>query len=217
MRRPGLFVATPASMDLPQLLVFTSALAVAAASPGPDVAAIVARTLGRGARDGALLTAGILLRNLVWLTVTVLGLAALAQTFGGVFAAIRYAGAAYLLFLAWKLWTAPAAALGAAESAPAASSPQLVAGGLAVTLGNPKAMLFYVALVPALVDLSRVGPAAYAELVAAMLLVLALVFGGYVGLAARARRMFASPRAIRVVHRTTGAVMAGAAAVIAAR
>ena len=203
-------------MDLPPLFVFASALAVAAASPGPDVAAILARTLARGPRDGVLLTAGILLGNLVWLTVTVLGLAALAQAFGGFFAAIRYAGAAYLLYLAWKLWTAPANALGP-QAAPRASPPQLVLGGLSVTLGNPKAMLFYVALVPALVDLSGVGPAAYAELVLAMLGVLALVFGSYVLLAARARRLFTSARAIRVVNRATGAVMAGAAAAIAAR
>ena len=204
-------------MDLPSLFVFASALAVAAASPGPDVAAIVARTLGRGAHDGAFLAAGNILGNLVWLTVTVLGLAAAAAAFGGVLAAVRYAGAAYLFYLAWKLWSAPAEALPQAETERASSRPQLVLGGLSVTLGNPKAMLFYLALVPALVDLSGVGPAAYAELVVAMLAVLGFVFGGYVALAARARRMFTSARAIRRLNRATGAVMAGAAVAVAAR
>ena len=204
-------------MDLPSLLVFASAMAVAAASPGPDVAAIVARTLGRGARDGAFLAAGNILGNFVWLTVTVLGLAAAAAAFGGVLAALKYAGAAYLLFLAWKLWTAPADALPQAERGSPSSRAQLVLGGLSVTLGNPKAMLFYVALVPAIVDLSRVGPAAYAELATTMTAVLTVVFGSYVALAARARRMFTSPRAIRLVNRATGAVMAGAAVAVAGR
>ena len=45
--------------------------------------------------------------DVVWLTVAVTGLAALANTFDGVFTVVKYAGAAYLLFIAWKLWNAP--------------------------------------------------------------------------------------------------------------
>src|ERR1700704_5422431 len=94
-------------MDLTSLLVFAGALFVAAASPGPGIAAIVARVLGRGMNGAIAFTAGVALGDVVWLTFAVLGLAVIAQTFQAVFLVIKYAGAAYLLYLAWKLWTAP--------------------------------------------------------------------------------------------------------------
>jgi hypothetical protein len=86
---------------------------------------------------------------------------------------------------------------------------RLFLGGLAVTLGNPKVMVFYLALLPTLLDVARVDAIAYAELVGVTLGVLGAVFAAYVALAARARRLFASPRVIRAVNRGTGAVMAG--------
>ena len=90
-------------MDLTALIVFAGALFVAAASPGPGIAAIVARVLGRGMNGAIAFTAGVALGDVVWLTVAILGLAVVAQTFQGVFLAIKYAGVAYLLYLAWKL------------------------------------------------------------------------------------------------------------------
>src|SRR5262245_32608691 len=96
-------------MDATALAVFPSALLVAAASPGPGIAAIVARVLGRGTAGAFAFTAGVALGDVVWLTFAVLGLVVLAQTFAAVFLVIKYLGAAYLLYLAWKLWTAPVA------------------------------------------------------------------------------------------------------------
>ena len=78
-------------------------------------------------------------------------------------------------------------------------------------------MVFYLALLPTLLNLTWITVLGYAELVAATLGVLGVVFAAYIVLAARARRLFTSARAIRILNRTTGAVMAGAAAAVAAR
>jgi threonine/homoserine/homoserine lactone efflux protein len=153
----------------------------------------------------------------VWLTFAVVGLAALAQAFHGVFLVVKYAGAAYLLYIAYKLWTAPAAAQEVEADRTSENPARVFLGGLAVTLGNPKVMVFYLALLPTLLDLTRITVLGYAELVAATLGVLGVVFAAYIVLAARARRLFTSARAIRILNRTTGAVMAGAAAAVAAR
>lgn len=205
-------------MDIGAVAVFAAALFVASASPGPNTAAIVARVLARGSGGALAFTAGVVAGDVVWLTFAVAGLAVLAETFGGLFAAIKYAGAAYLLWLAWKLWTTPAAATeveprGVGREHPA----RLFLGGLAVTMGNPKVMVFYVALLPSLVDLGGIEAADYVGLVLATLAVLAVVFGGYVALALRARRLLRSERAVRLVNRGTGAVMAGAAVAVATR
>lgn len=204
-------------MDLASLLVFAGALFVAAASPGPGIAAIVARVLGRGMNGAIAFTAGVALGDVVWLTLAVLGLAVVAQTFQAVFLAIKYAGAAYLLYLAWKLWTAPVVAHDVEPDTSDVKRVRLFLAGLAVTLGNPKVMVFYLALLPNIIDLATVTIWGWLELSLVVLAVLALVFGGYVMLAARTRRLFTSPRAMRLVNRGTGVVMASAAAAIAAK
>jgi threonine/homoserine/homoserine lactone efflux protein len=204
-------------LDLTALLVFAGALLVAAASPGPGIAAIVARVLARGPSGAIAFAAGVALGDVVWLSFAVAGLAVLAQAFYGVFLGIKLAGAAYLLYLAWKLWTAPAAAATAAVEAGGEGRLKLFLGGLAVTLGNPKVMVFYLALLPNLVDLGRVTLLGYAELALATQVVLALVFGIYIVLAGRARRLLSSPSAMRLVNRGSGAVMAGAAVAVATR
>jgi threonine/homoserine/homoserine lactone efflux protein len=204
-------------VDLAGLVIFATALFVAAASPGPGVAAIVARVLGRGPAGAVAFTAGIAMGDVVWLSFAIGGLAVLAQTFHGVFVAVKWIGVAYLLFLAWKMWrTQPAGHEVAAEvreERPAA----LFAAGLTVTMGNPKVMVFYLALLPTILDLARVTVLGYAELVLVTLAVLALVFGAYIALAARTRALFSSPRALRAVNRGSAAAMAGAATWVASR
>jgi threonine/homoserine/homoserine lactone efflux protein len=204
-------------MDPAGLLLFSSALFIAAASPGPGIAAIVARVLGRGPKGAVAFSIGVALGDVVWLSFAILGLAALAQTFHGVFLLIKYLGAAYLLVIAYKLWTAPATRQELEATVKAEHPAKLFLAGLAVTMGNPKVMVFYLALLPTFIDLTQITMLGFAELALAALTVLGVVFAGYIVLAARARRLFTSPRAIRILNRTTGTVMAGAAAAVAAR
>jgi threonine/homoserine/homoserine lactone efflux protein len=204
-------------MDPAGLIVFATALFIAAASPGPGIAAIVARVLGRGPKGAVAFSIGIALGDVVWLTFAVLGLATLAQVFHEVFLVIKYLGVAYLLFIAYKLWTTPVEALDTGAEAKAEGPAKLLLGGLALTLGNPKTIVFYLALLPTILDLAQVTMLGYAELVLATLAVLGVVFGIYIVLASRARRLFTSRESLRLLNRTTGAVMAGAAAAIAAR
>jgi threonine/homoserine/homoserine lactone efflux protein len=89
--------------------------------------------------------------------------------------------------------------------------------GLAVTLGNPKIMMFYLALLPSIVDLARVGVTAWAELVATALLVVIAVDFFYLGLADRLRRFVVDPARRRAANRIGAVAMGGAAAAIAAR
>jgi threonine/homoserine/homoserine lactone efflux protein len=78
-------------------------------------------------------------------------------------------------------------------------------------------MVFYLALLPNLIDLQAVDLLGYTELVVVTLVVLTLVDGSYVLLAARARRLFKSARAVRLLNRTSGALLGGAAVAVAAR
>lgn len=202
-------------MTLSGFLLFCGVYAMATFSPGPAAAAIVARTLAVGARRTAPFILGIVAGDLVWFALVALGLAALAQNAQPFFLAIKYAGVAYLLWLAWKLWTAPAAP----QESPAARGEgwKLFLGGLALTLGNAKVMVFFVSILPLVVDLGGLTPLLAIELAVAMAVILSAAMGTYALAAARARRFIASPHAMRLVNRGTGAVMAGAAVAVAAR
>ena len=202
-------------MTLANLLVFALALILAAGSPGPSVAALVARVLTHGLREVLPFLAAMWLGEVLWLGCAVAGLAVLARTFGVVFIAIKLIGVAYLLYLAWKMWFAPTqVATGAMPSG--RSAWRLFGTGLAITLGNPKIMVFYLALLPTIVDLDRIGAVAWMELTAVTLGVLMSVDLAWALLAVRARRLLTSRKAVRIANRTSATMLAGAAALIAA-
>jgi threonine/homoserine/homoserine lactone efflux protein len=204
-------------MELSALVIFALALAIAAGAPGPSIAALIARVLVRGWRDVAPFVAAMWLGEALWLVLAVLGLAALAETFHWAFLVVKYCGVAYLLYLAWQMWRAPVA-VGAARIAPRAGHPlRMFLAGLTVTLGNPKIMAFYLALLPTIIDLGGVTALGLLELSLTMLVVLAAVDIAWSALAERARRLLTSPRALRAANRVSATLMGGAAAAIAAR
>lgn len=204
-------------IPLTSLIAFAGALLVAAAAPGPSIAALVARVLSRGVRDVLPFLLAMWVGEALWLALAVGGMSAMAQAFGELFLVIKLAGVAYLMILAWKMWTAaPVPAEQAAGDMPRRSALRMFAAGIAVTLGNPKIMVFYMALLPTFVDLRHVGPGGFGELLATAVGVLLVVHFGWVVLAARTRRLLSSRRAVRIVNRGSAAVMAGAAVAMAA-
>lgn len=144
------------------------------------------------------------------------GLAAIAQTLHAVFIVIKYAGVAYLLYLAWRMWCAPVEPHDGVLPQ-GRSGVKLFAAGMAVTLGNPKIMVFYLALLPAIIDLAEVTVAGWLALTLTMVSVLAAVDFAWVAAAAQARRLLRSPRAVRLANRASATMMAGAAAAMASK
>ena len=207
-------------MSLYGLLIFSSIYLLAVATPGPGVAAVIARSLARGTQGAMAFIAGFLIGDLIWFAVAATGLAALAQTAQVVFVVIKYAGALYLLYLAYRLWTAPPAKVDDEAAAPVDTGQkpfQLFLGSLALTLANPKTAIFFLAPLPTVVRLEDLTVAGFLEIVAVISVGLPLVLGGYVLLAARARKIFKSERAVRTINRSTGAAMACAAVAVATR
>jgi threonine/homoserine/homoserine lactone efflux protein len=204
-------------MTLTGFLAYSAALGVAAAIPGPGVTALVARALGSGFRSSLAMSFGLMLGDLTYLTAVVLGLAFVAQTFGMVFLAIKWAGVAYLVFRAWRFWTSGISPETIEARKGKGGFVASFIAGLTLTLGNPKTMIFYLAITPTLVDLKAITLADYGVLVALTVTVLFVVLVPYLALAAKARWFLKSPRALKVLNRTAAGFMMGAAAAIAAR
>ena len=204
-------------MTIAGFLLFAGSYALAVAMPGLGIAALVARVLARGSGGIWAFIAGMATGDLLWLGVAAAGLSVIAQAWAPLLAAIRLAGAAYLLFIAWKLCTAPVDGRPPAGRALPEAPLRLFFSALSLTLGNPKVILFFVALLPALVDLDHLVLGDFIIVAVLCAVLLSCVAGAYAFAADRARSLFASPPAMRRLNRATGAVMAGAAAMIAAR
>jgi threonine/homoserine/homoserine lactone efflux protein len=202
-------------MTLGSLLLFAAVYFAAVATPGPGLAALVARVLAYGLAGVAPFIAGYVVGDMIWLLVAGTGLAALANAFAGAFTAIKYAGAAYLLYLAWRTATAPATR---GEAPPPASrGTRAFFGSLSLTLGNPKVMVFFLSVMPLVVDVKGLTLANLALLVAIGVPIIATTLAAYALAANRARALFRSARAMRFAHRAAGGVMAGVAVAIATR
>jgi threonine/homoserine/homoserine lactone efflux protein len=168
-------------MTLTGLLTFCAVYSLAVGTPGPGIAAVIAKT---------------------------------AAT---VFIAIKWAGVIYLLYLAWKLWTAPAERVAVADNDAGQHGWRAFAASLMLTLANPKAILFFLALLPTVVDLGSMTAVRFVEISLAIVIVMPAVLLTYVFLAARAREMFTTPEAVRRLNRSSGVAMAGAAVIVATR
>ncbi|MCJ2073606.1 LysE family translocator [Methylobacterium sp. J-030] len=191
-------------------LAYALALGVAAAIPGPGVVALVARALASGFWAGMAFAAGLMLGDLTFLAAAVFGLTRVAEALGDVFVVVRIGAGLYLGFLAIQLWRAAARVqpvAGRGADRPFAS----FFAGLTVTLANPKTIVFYLAVLPTLLDLGAVTRSDFALLVAVTALVLIAVMTPYAALASRARHALQTAAFHRRLNRSAAAIMAGAA------
>lgn len=140
-------MATEILPPLPLMLAFVGASLVLALTPGPAVVYILARTLGQGRASGLASVAGVALGNLGNAVGAAFGLAALFAVSSAAFTVVKWAGAAYLVWMGLKLLRAPA--VDASGPAPAPHAPaRIFRDGFVVALLNPKTALFFAAFLP---------------------------------------------------------------------
>ena len=195
--------------------VYVAALLVAVASPGPAMFTVLSTGLSRGPRAATAVGAGIALGDTILVLLALGGLVALAA-FGWLFDAVKYGGAAYLLWIGIRMWRAPTQA----DQGRAATGGGLMRPlglGAAVALGNPKAILFHASLMPLLLDLEALTPTIGAVIAATVFAVNAVAMTAFALLSGRAAIWLATPSRQRWVNRIAGSIMAGTGAAIATR
>ncbi|MCL4674779.1 MAG: LysE family translocator [Pararhodobacter sp.] len=202
------------TVTLHQLLLYAGGMAILWAIPGPVWVALTARALSGGLRGAWPLAVGVALGDLIWPLCAIFGLTWILSVYGGFLEALNYVAAGVFVVMGLLLLRKPA-------EKPAAdrrlTRPGLWAGfavGVAAVIGNPKAILFYMGVLPGFFDLSRVT----APDIAAIIAVSALVpMVGNLGLALfldRARRLLSSPRAMRRLNLVSGLLLIGVGLVI---
>ena len=193
-------------------LAFIAATTILMLIPGPNVALIVANSVGHGTRYGLLTVAGTSSAVVVQLALTVIGLTALLGTLGVWFEWVRWIGVGYLLWLGVRQWRAPAIDLARTGAQPR-SGRTIVLRGFLVSLTNPKTLLFYGAFFPQFMTSERSGGELL--LLGGTFLALAILLDSlWAILAGRARFLLARRGKLR--NRLSGGLLIGAGLGLAA-
>jgi len=204
-------------MTVESSLSFFFAILVFGVTPGPGVFAIMARALVKGSRSCFMLALGMTISDILYLVAACFGLAMIATQWAELFNVIRIVGAAYLIYLGWKMWKAPLNIDSDENETTKSGMAFSFLQGFLISASNPKVILFYIAFLPTFMDLSALGGGDI--LIAAMLTLIALMLGLMMiaVFASKARRWFQSEAAVKRLNRSAGSIMFGAGAYLASR
>jgi len=199
-------------LTLQTALAFFGVSLLLGITPGPDNVFVLVQSATHGRRAGMWVVLGLCGGLVLHTTAIALGLAAVFAASATAFVVLKFAGAAYLAYLAWQAFGAPVSDSGSAQ-APALQARQLLVRGVIMNLTNPKVVFFFLAFLPQFVDPARGAVALQlAQLGALFILATLLSFGtiGYFA-ATLGQRLRGSARAQQWMNRTAGTVFAGLA------
>jgi threonine/homoserine/homoserine lactone efflux protein len=192
------------------------ALVILAVIPGPGVFTVVARSMASGFFHGLVTVFGIVFGDYIFIILSVYGLSALASTMGGIFTFIKYAGAAYLVWLGIKLLLTKYSSVEVKPIIELSFFSNFIAG-LATTLSNPKAILFYVSFFPAFINVQSVTVIEIGQLLLVATMAVGSVMAAYAYTASKASLLFKSSRAAKTLNVAAGSIMAGSGVLLATK
>lgn len=198
------------------LLIFAPAALMLNLTPGNDMLFCLGQGAKSGPRAGLAASLGITVGGFLHTIAAALGLAALLASHPGAFEAIRWGGVAYLVYLAWKAFTAPGPLM-SPQGARRGSAVSAFRQAVIVNLTNPKIVVFVLAFLPQFVDPSRGSPFLQFLLLGAILNIGGMVVNGVVGGSAGSISGWFATRAgaARLFQRFTGVIFLALAARIA--
>ena len=194
-------------MSLQLYLAFIAACVALALLPGPIVTLIIANGLRHGTRAALINIAGAQAGLAIVIGIVAVGLTSLMATIGYWFEWVRFAGAAYLVWLGIKLIRSPVEGV-SVDAPPPPPRGGFFLQGLMVLLSNPKVLVFFGALIPQFMDMSRDHVSQVTLLGVTFMVIGAITDATYAVLAGRARLFFSKERT-RVLSRISGALMVG--------
>lgn len=192
-------------MSIASFAAFFGTMLILAVVPGPSDVAVVARAATVGTRQALLMIGGIITADLLFILVAVASLNTVARELGGAALWIRLASAGFLIALGVLSWRAAPA--GAPSGQPLAQGASSFASGLLMTLADPKALLFYLALFPVFFEPRSIGVWQTIMIMLVTALALLLVKGSYAVLAQRAALLFANDRARIMLNKLAGGTL----------
>jgi len=203
-------------MTFESAVTFFIAIFIFGITPGPGVFAILAKAMVEGTQRCFMLAFGMVVSDIIYLLLACLGLATIAEHWGGLFTVIRWVGAAYLIYLGYKIFTSKPETDATTNSINKRSSLEFVQGFL-ISASNPKVILFYIAFLPTFMDLTilTTRDVALAAILTMIALMLGLTLIAYCAHWASAK--LRTEKAVNQLNRSAGSIMMGAGVYLASR
>jgi threonine/homoserine/homoserine lactone efflux protein len=193
-------------MDYTALMAYFAALTALTAAPGPLVAVLVARSLGSDAKGATAFATGLCLGDVLAVCVIAMGIGSVAESKPEWFAVAKYAGVAYLLWLAVRIWND--SSMTSATQTRKGGWLASTGAGIALCLGNPSTVLIYMLLLPSVAP-AGIGSAQQLSIVLLVTFTaVGAVFFGAILLARQFNRVIASPKSSGMLSRATAAIIA---------
>ena len=192
-------------MELPVYSAFFVATVLLIALPGPSVLLTVGHSISFGWRAGLVTVAGATLGVAVQLLVAAIGLASLLSTVAEAFQWLRWAGAAYLVYLGIRQWRSASAPV--EWDTPSESRANLFGQGLVITIFNPKSLIFIAAFLPQFIDTTRPLGQQLMLIVPTFLVITYVVTSVWALVAGKASGLLRSERAFRALLRVAAGLM----------
>ncbi|MDE1571080.1 LysE family translocator [Aquabacter sp. P-9] len=196
-------------MEFETWAAFAAASAILLVIPGPTVLLVVSYALGQGWRSAMPMAIGVALGDFAAMAASLAGVGALLLASAELFTALKWIGAAYLIYLGVKLFRA-GGQLDAQPRTSPTSAARMMGHAFLVTALNPKGLTFFIAFLPQFLDHSAPLLPQMAIFCATFLALAFTNAFGYALAASRARRHVANPAVMKVVNRTGGSLLVGA-------
>ena len=203
------------TISLLELAFYAGAILVLFLTPGPVWVALTARAMSGGFTSAAPLAVGVALGDMMWPLAAIFGLTWILSIYGDLLEAMKWVAVAMFVFMGWQLIHHATRDISADSRLTRPGALAGFAAGVTVILANPKAILFYMGVLPGFFDLTRVT---WADIAAIILVSVTIPMLGNLGMALlidRARALLRSGTAIARTNRIAGILMIGVGVVIA--
>ena len=202
-------------MDLPVWITYLIATIILSLSPGPGVFSSISSGLHHGLRLGLWNGVGMQAANLILVAIVSLGLGAILLASETMFAAVKWLGVIYLIYLGIVTWRAQPRGFEEDRDDNAHTARQVFMRGFFVNLTNPKGIIFFAAILPQFIDVARAQMPQYLILAATTFVVDVVIMMGYTALAAKVLRVMRDPAHLRLANRGLGGAFVAAGVALA--
>jgi len=194
-------------MSYESMITFAFAIFIFGITPGPGVFALISNSLSNGMRTSISLGIGMAVSDVVYLILAFYGLVSIATNYAGVFDFIRIAGGLYLMYLGYKIFTAPIEKNVKSVKKSYASFFTNFSKGFLISASNPKVIIFYIAFLPTFVDLTALNTndMVIVSAITFFALMCGLVLISYS--AHRARQLLTKESSVKKLNRGAGSIM----------
>ena len=200
-------------MNVNLLITFLIGMVVLAATPGPGVFGAIAKAAAEGFKMSLFFIGGLVLGDIIFLSLALLGLSTIAKMLGEMFIVIKIAGGIYLVYLGIRMFRSSLISTNITTKKDE-SKWQTLISGLLLTLGNPKPILFYASVLPTIINFSEVRLTDALLMMALIAFVSFSVLGMYSYIASLSHKIRMNEKMQTMINQASGIIMAAVGIVV---